>query len=121
MAGERLFGDMVREARLAHKIRPGRLAKQLGVSASHLRDIEANRSVPSADVVREIGQVLGLKMDDVLSAAGILDDPERYLQSNPYMSSLSRLATEGRVESDDLRRLSDAAERLEHTRKKTDR
>ena len=121
MAGEQLFGDMVREARLAHKIRPGRLAKQLGISAAHLRDIEANRSVPSADVVREIGRVLGLKMDDVLSAAGILDDPERYLQSNPYMSTLSRRATEGRVESDDLRRLSDAAERLEHARKKKDR
>jgi ribosome-binding protein aMBF1 (putative translation factor) len=65
-----VFGDVVRDARLAHKIRPGRLAKRLDTSASRLRDIEANRNVPSADVVREIGRLLGLKMDDVLSPRG---------------------------------------------------
>jgi hypothetical protein len=37
------------------------------------------------------------------------------------MSALSQRATDGRVESDDLRRLSDAVERLERARKKTDR
>jgi transcriptional regulator with XRE-family HTH domain len=119
MVDEEPLGDMVRAARVARKIRPRTLAKQVGISASSLRELEANRSVPSADVVREIGHALGLKMDDVLSAAGIRDDPEQYLQSNPYASSLFRREAEGRVEANQLRQLSDAAERLERRRKKT--
>jgi len=119
VADEEHFGEMVRAARVARKIHLRTLAKQVGISASSLRDLEANRTVPSADVVREIGHALGLKMDDVLSAAGMSDDPEQYLQSNPYASALFRRAAEGRVEGNQLRQLSDAAERLERRRKKT--
>jgi transcriptional regulator with XRE-family HTH domain len=113
-----LFGKLVRNARLARKLRARKLAKQLGISLARLQDIEAGRAVPPPQLVREIANALGLEASELLRAASDYDASEPYLAENAFAGALARRISEGRVVDDELRRLADAAERLDASRAK---
>jgi transcriptional regulator with XRE-family HTH domain len=113
-----LFGKRVRDARLARKLRARKLAKQLGISLARLQDIEAGRTVPPPQLVREIANALGLEASELLRAASDHDTSEAYLAENAFAGALARRISEGRVVDDELRRLADAAERLDTSRAK---
>ena len=118
MATTDLFGKRVRDARLARKLRARKLAKQLGISLTSLQDIEAGRTVPPSQLVREIADALGLEASELVRAASDHDTSERYLDENAFASALARRISEGRVVDDELRRLADAADRLDASRAK---
>lgn len=44
-------------------------------------------------------------------------DAVRYVEDNAFAAALSRRTSEGRVERDQMRRLADAADQLERTRR----
>jgi hypothetical protein len=46
------------------------------------------------------------------------DTPDEYLAGNPFADALARRISEGRVVDDELRRLADAADRLDDSRGK---
>lgn len=111
-----LLGKQVRDARLARKLGARKLAKQLGISLTLLREIETGQIVPPPHLVREIADALGLEASELLRAASDQDTAESYLAENAFAGALARRVSEGRVVDDELRRLADAADRLEASR-----
>ena len=118
MATTDLLGERVRDARLARKLGARKLAKQLGISLARLKDIETGLSAPPPQLVRAIASALGLEASELLRAASDRDTSELYVAENAYAGALARRISEGRVVDDELRRLADAAERLDASRGK---
>jgi transcriptional regulator with XRE-family HTH domain len=110
------LGKRIRDARLARKLGARKLAKQLGISLKHLHDIEAGRTRPSPQLTREIADSLGLETSELRGVGPAHDTPEHYLAENPFANVLFSRISEGRVADDELRRLADAAARLDASR-----
>lgn len=107
------LGDVIREARTeqGHKLRP--FAKVLGISPTHLSDVEHNRRVPSDGVLEEIAKQLGLDFDELMNLAGKLgDEIEQFAQQRPEAAALFRKVSSARPSSDVLKQLDAALEKL---------
>jgi transcriptional regulator with XRE-family HTH domain len=111
-----LLGKRIRDARLARKLGARKLAKQLGISLKHLYDIETGRTLPSPQLARAIADSLGIETSELRGVGTAHDAPEQYLTENPFANVLFSRISDGRVAGDELRRLADAAARLDASR-----
>lgn len=102
------LGDRIRIGRARKRMTLRKLAEGVQKAPSYLSDIENDRRVPSADVLREIATELDLDFDELMAAAGrIGDTADRYLRRNPEAGILFRQLSERRVTPEGLRQLLD--------------
>ena len=111
------LGDMIQEARMSrYKLRE--FAKLVGISATHLSDIENDRRVPSESVLLEIAQHLDLDADTLMVAARrVPEDTKRYVEEVPEAVSLFRTISNKELRTDELKLLKREADRLVRKRK----
>jgi transcriptional regulator with XRE-family HTH domain len=100
------LGHVIREARVHARLSLRELAKRVSKTPSYLSDIENDRRVPSEEVLRRIGQVLGLQFDDMMARAGRLGEQTlRYLRQHPLAGVLFRHLAKLNASEADLRDL----------------
>lgn len=100
------FGDLIRVERARRRMTLRQLATMTGSTASYLSDIENDRRVPSETVIRTLGAVLDLDIDDLLAKAGRFgESADRYLRRNPEVGVLFRRMSDRNVSGDVIRRL----------------
>ena len=104
------LGDTIREARLARfKLRE--FARLLGVSPTHLSDVENDRRVPSEELLTKMASYLELDLDELLAAAGrVPEEARRFMENNPQAVSLFRRVSE--LDADQFKRLRKLAEQI---------
>jgi DNA-binding XRE family transcriptional regulator len=77
------LGQLVRTARVAAGLSQVSLARQLGLSGSYVCHVEADRRVPSDPIVARFAAELGLNVEVLLGALGIVATPSgRNLPTN---------------------------------------
>jgi L-glutamine-phosphate cytidylyltransferase len=92
------FGTYIRNLRLYHGIGLRELARQLGISAPYLSDLEKDkRCAPRVDLVRDIAKILGANVQNIYDLAGksrgtIATDIEELLVTKPEIVALLRSA-----------------------------
>ena len=101
------FGDRVREGRVAKELSLRELARRIDKSPSYLNDIEYNRRVPSATVVRQLADQLELDVGVMLAAAGRVlgQGDEEYVRSEPTAGVLFRRVAQERLDESELQDL----------------
>ncbi len=62
------FGKRIRKIRKENKMTVDTLADMVGISASHLREIENGRKLPALPVFVEIAKALGVMTDELLAS-----------------------------------------------------
>ena len=83
------FGTYIRNLRLSHGIGLRELARQLGISAPYLNDLEKDkRCAPRMDLVRSIAKILDANVQNIYDLAGksrgtIATDIEELLVTKP--------------------------------------
>ncbi len=109
----RTLGDVLREARVATDVSLRELARRLDIAPSYLSDIENDRRVPAEDVLRAMGEHLGLDFADLMARAGrIGDDAERYLRRHPTAGVLLRRIASAQLSDQQLKELVERADVL---------
>ena len=67
--GPMTFGDLIESIRITDEISQVVLAKKLGISKSHLCDIEKGRRLVSAERAAQFAKVLGYSMNQFIAMA----------------------------------------------------
>lgn len=62
------LGELIKERRLARKLSLRRLGEEIGVTPAYVGDIEANRRLPSAELIERISSVLGIPAEELAAA-----------------------------------------------------
>lgn len=62
-----LFGSSIKKARLEKKFTQERLAEIVGITPTHLKQLESERRKPSVDVLFSLAFTLDLSLDSLLS------------------------------------------------------
>ena len=62
-----LFGSSIKKARLEKKLTQERLAEVVGITPTHLKQLESERRKPSVDVLYSLAYSLDLSLDSLLS------------------------------------------------------
>lgn len=109
------LGKRIRDARVELKQTLRGLARELGLSPSYLNDIEFDRRIPSQEVLVKIAAELGLKLDDLLAAAGrvgITKDDEQYIRETPSAGVLFRRVASDRLTENQLKSLLKQVDRI---------
>lgn len=70
------FGNVLREARLAHKLSQAALAKAVKVSPVFISQIETGQRIPSDRVAKDLALALGLPWQEVLRSVYVLRSKE---------------------------------------------
>ncbi len=100
------LGDIINSARLEKGMGLRALARELGIAASYLSDIENDRRVPSEAVLRDITRLLELDFDLLMQHAGRLgEDAEHYLRGNRLAGRLFRRIAQSRLDQEALENL----------------
>ena len=68
------LGEILRQQRLKMSMMVSELARQSGVSPSHLGRIEGGERFPSARVLRKLAKPLGFEESELFTLAGFLPD-----------------------------------------------
>ena len=79
------LGEVIQEAR-GERFKLRELARKLGISPTHLSDIENNRRAPSEDLLVDIAKHLDLNADRLLALVGRVSGETRTFHL-PYRSS----------------------------------
>ena len=105
------FGSFIREIRITLAIGQRELAQKIGIAASYLNDIVKNkRSAPKIDVIKKISLILKTDLNllndlAAKSKKNIAPDIIDYLEKNPSMLSLIRLAKNNNLNDDEINKL----------------
>jgi len=95
------------------------LAKALGISATHLSDIENDRRVPSEELLRNLAKHLCLDFDDLMVQAGkVYEVTDRYVEKVPEAVTLFRKVSESKLSAKELGELEKKVEQLTREREK---
>ena len=62
-----LFGAALKKARLGKKLTQEKLAELIGITPTHLKQLESERRKPSFDVLYKLAYSLNLSLDSLLS------------------------------------------------------
>ncbi len=91
-----VFGKFIRDLRISQDIGQRELAKQIGIAASYLNDIEkGKRSAPKIDVIKKISKILKTNINNLNDLAGkskkgLAPDISEFLEKNSKIISLIR-------------------------------
>jgi len=66
------LGQLIKQQRVAVSLTLQKLARESGVSASHLGRIERGERFPSGQILRKIARPLGFREDELFTLAGYL-------------------------------------------------
>ena len=61
------FGSAVKNARLSKKLTQEKLAELVGITPTHMKQLESERRKPSVDVLFNLAETLDLSLDSLLS------------------------------------------------------
>ena len=116
---ETQLGRTIRDARVDNRLSLRELAKRLGISPTHLSDVENDRRVPSEALLKALAGNLGLDFDQLMVMIGrVYSVTEEYVRQVPEAVSLFRKVSERRLTADELKALERQAERLARNRGK---
>ena len=117
MANERTgktLGEVIRDARVAAGRSLREFAKTVGITPSYQSDIEYDRRIPSADVLKKMAGLLGLDFEELMALGGRFgEDAERYLRRHPTAGALFRKLSETNAPENVLRKMLKEAEEFE--------
>ena len=105
------LGDRIRQARLASGMSLRGLAREVGVSASFVSDIERNKRLPSMDVMSRMCGVLGIDKSELvdLDPRFPLSSLRDIMDASPHwigaMHAMVAAIDSGVVSSEDVERL----------------
>lgn len=71
-----MLSEALRLIRVFHDMKQSELAAQLGVSKSHLSEIESGRKTPSLDLAKRYAEAFDLPLSSILFFAERLDGSE---------------------------------------------
>src|ERR1700674_4880807 len=111
------FGNRLRRGRLdrGQSLRQG--ARDAGITASYLSDIENDRRVPAETVIRRLATLLQLDFDALMALAGRLGgNTERYIREVPAAGALIRPLSETNLGLADLAKLSNLIDDLQRNK-----
>lgn len=101
------LGEWLRDARLDKDTSLRTFAKNLGITAPYLSDIENDRRVPAEDVLKKLTDALDLPFEDAMAKAGRFgEQTERYIKRQPEAVKLLRRASAANLSAEDLKRMS---------------
>lgn len=109
----KLFGDVLREKRMAKGISLRKFADQVGVSPTYLSQVEQNNmDPPTAERVRKMARILGENADELIAMAGrVPEDLPKIIQKHSVqMPELLREASG--LTAEQLRQLVNKAKKL---------
>lgn len=107
------LGATIRQQRLAKGLGLREVARQLGLSASYVSDIEHDRRIPSETVLRALAHVLGADVDSLITLSGRLgDEAEEYMRRTPRVRELVRILAEKQIPDSQVLALCHVAENL---------
>ncbi len=110
---EKTLGEFIRDRRIELKTGLRSLAKVVEITPSYLSDIEYDRRVPSADVLRKVAEQLKIDFDELMARSGrVGEDAERHLKRNPELGILFRRITEHGLRGEAIDELIKEADRL---------
>lgn len=85
------LGELIKERRLARKLSLRRLGEEIGVTPAYVGDIEANRRLPSAELIERISSVLGIPAEELAAADDrVSPDLREWIEERPQLSALLR-------------------------------
>ena len=114
---EKTLGEMIRDARVAAKVSLRKFARRLDITPSYQSDIENDRRIPSADILKKIASSLSLDFEELMALGGRFGEgAERYLRRHPTAGALFRKLSETNAPEELLRKMLREAE--EQQRKK---
>ena len=61
-----MLNDALRLIRVFHNLKQGALAERLGISQSHLSEIESGRKQPTLEVLRQYAEVFGMPVSSII-------------------------------------------------------
>jgi transcriptional regulator with XRE-family HTH domain len=107
------LGQTIRDRRVEKTLGLREFARLIDITPSYLSDIENDRRVPAAAVLRVIATHLNLPFDELMARAGRLDEQtEQYLKRQPQAAVLFRRISENRLGKDALQQLLEHTERM---------
>jgi len=111
------FGNRLRRGRLDRGQSLRQVARDAGITASYLSDIENDRRVPAETVIRRLAILLQLDFDALMALAGRLGgNTERYIREVPAAGALIRRLSETNLGLADLAKLSDLIDDLQRNK-----
>ena len=102
------FGSYIRKLRIKSDIGQRELAKQIGVAPSYLNDIEKNkRTAPRTELIKKLSVKLKADLHLLYDLAGnskktIAPDIVDYIEKNPKIISLLRVAKSSNLNDDEI-------------------
>jgi len=110
------FGRALRTLRMAADVTLRELARRLGITPTYLSQVEQDKyNPPTADRVKQIGEILGLpqeKVDSLVALAGrVPRELHDVLDEHPHEMA-TFLRTARGLTAEDLRQLTEEAQRL---------
>ena len=109
------LGDVLREARIHNEIGLRELARRIEKSPSYLSDIEADRRVPSEEVLGDLARILGLDFGDLMALARRLgENTERLMDRDAHTVALFRKIS--KLSADQRRRLAEQVAEMSETK-----
>ena len=85
------LGPLLKARRLAAKWSLRRLARELGVTAAYISDLEADRRLPSPELRERISSALQIPLDDLTAADSRLGPELRnWIEERPQLTALLR-------------------------------
>ena len=100
------LGDTINSTRIEKGLGLRALARELGIAASYLSDIENDRRLPSETVLRRMARVLDLNFDLLMHQAGRLgENAEHYLREHLLAGQLFRKIADSKLDQEALQRL----------------
>lgn len=94
------LGQTIRKARQALGVTGQQLAERVRIRPTYLSDIELDRRVPAATVMKALAGALDLELDELRALSGKLGADElRYLKRNPAAVRLVIALVDARLDS----------------------
>lgn len=86
------IGELVAAGRRERKWSLRQLANELGVTPAYVADLEADRRLPSADLMGRISAVLGISLENLAAAdSRLAPELREWIEERPQLTALLRL------------------------------
>jgi transcriptional regulator with XRE-family HTH domain len=85
------LGEIIKQRRLARKWSLKKLGEEIGVTAAYVGDLEANRRLPSADLIQRLSLALDIPKSELAAVDSRLSpDLREWIEERPDLISLLR-------------------------------
>ncbi|CAK7027453.1 helix-turn-helix domain-containing protein [uncultured Phascolarctobacterium sp.] len=85
------IGTKIKLLRTLHKVNQQQLAKQLGISQTHMSNIESGRVSVNLRLLMRIANMFGCRLDNIISGDFSIDDDPAVTEVESYSAEEVRL------------------------------